>query len=81
MFGGSAQMMLHANAIAAPLRIVAGSSTLWSASCVSSLAMWGTAKPMNATGPQKAVVTAVRIPVERSMSILMLRMLKPRLMA
>ena len=80
-FVGITQMRLHNKAIAAPISIVAGSSILWSASLVTSLAMCGTANPMNATGPQKAVVMAVRIPVESKINIRVDCMLMPKFIA
>ena len=43
--------------------------------------MWGTANPMNETGPQKAVVTAVRIPVEMSNKLRVRLMFTPRFSA
>ena len=43
--------------------------------------MWGTANPINATGPQKAVVAAVRIPVARSSRFLVLLIFTPKFSA
>ena len=80
-FVGMTQMRLHSKAIAAPISIVAGNNILWSASLVISLAICGTANPMNDTGPQKAVVMAVKIPVESKINFRVDCMLMPKFIA
>lgn len=81
MLPGMMQMMLHSSAMTAPQSIVAGSSTVWLDVPVSRRAMCGTASPMNATGPQNAVTTAVSMPVDMSIMRRVLRMLRPRFVA
>ena len=53
----------HNKATNAPMTMVAGSKRRWLSVVKRRRAKWGTAKPMKAIGPQKAVVTAVRSPV------------------
>ena len=61
---GNTEMTLQSKATTAPITIVTGISVRWSAVRIISRAMWGTARPMNATGPQYAVLIPVSSPVE-----------------
>ena len=56
----------QSSATAMPHSIVHGNSHLWSSLESSRRAMWGTARPMKAIGPQNAVATAVSHPVMTS---------------
>ena len=53
-------------AVAAPVRMVAGKRFLWFSVPRIRRAMCGTANPIKATGPQKAVVMAASRPVTKS---------------
>ena len=61
---GRIQMRLQSKATALPVSKVTGRSELWFEVPIMRRAICGTANPINETGPQKAVVTAVRMPVE-----------------
>ena len=78
---GRTLMILHSIAIAAPDIRVAGSNTLWSSELIARRAICGTARPINDTGPQNAVVTAVRIPVDMSTILRILLRFAPRFAA
>ena len=73
--------MLHINAMAAPVRRVAGISERWFSVPSSILAIWGTANPIKAIGPQKAVVMAVRMPVTTNSQLRTRWVLIPRFSA
>ena len=60
---GNTQIRLHNKATVLPVRIVIGNRELWFSVPKISHATWGTAKPIKAMGPQKAVVIAVSKPV------------------
>lgn len=81
MLVGKTHAILHRTAINAPHRMVAGSSVRWSEVRQMSLAMCGTASPMNVIGPQKAVATAVSSPVESNRARRVRLMFMPRLVA
>ena len=78
---GKMQMRLQSKATALPVSKVTGSKELWFDVPNISRAMCGTANPMNDTGPQKAVVTAVRIPVETSSRLRVRLMFTPKFSA
>ena len=78
---GKMQMRLQSKAMALPANNVTGNKELWLEVPNINLAMCGTANPMNDTGPQKAVVTAVRIPVEMSNKFRVRLMFTPRFSA
>ncbi len=65
----------------APQRIVTGSRDLWFELPSMSLAMCGTASPINDIGPQNAVVVAVSTPVARRINPLVRLMLTPKFSA
>lgn len=65
---GRMHSILQTIAINAPMRIVQGSNVLWFSDPMNILAMWGTASPMNDTGPQNAVEIAVKSPVDNRRS-------------
>ena len=75
---GPTVSMLHSIAMQAPLRIVTGTRCVWFDVPSSIRATWGTASPIKETGPQKAVIVAVRIPVHSNIEILALLTLMPR---
>ena len=75
------QMMLHSSAVAAPVSMVVGMRWLWFSVPSIRREMWGTVSPMNAIGPQNAVVTAVSRPVTRSRWLRVRVVLMPRLSA
>ena len=60
---GRLHTKLHANATAAPHNIARGIITLWLTVPERKRATCGTAKPINATGPQNAVTVAPSTPV------------------
>ena len=64
-----------------PVRSVAGIRMLWRSVGKNILAMWGTARPINETGPQNAVITAVSSPVASSKRFLTLIRFTPRFLA
>lgn len=72
---------LHRRATKPPVIMVQGMRDDWLSVCKSSRAMWGTASPINATGPQYAVVTAVCMPVSKSKSMRVCWAFIPRLAA
>ena len=78
---GKMQIRLQRRATAPPLRMVTGSSEWWLDVPSSMRATWGTARPMKATGPQKAVVMAVSRPVTTSSQLRTRRMFTPRFSA
>ena len=78
---GRMQMRLHSRAMALPANKVTGNKELWLDVPSINRAMCGTAKPINDTGPQNAVVTAVRIPVETNNKFLVRLMFTPRFSA
>ena len=49
---GIVVIRLHSKATAAPSMMTAGRSRRWLSVCVTRRAMWGTASPMKAMGPQ-----------------------------
>ena len=61
--------------------MVAGSRVRWLSVPSSSRVMCGTASPIKATGPQKAVVMAVRMPVTINSQLRVRTMLMPRFSA
>lgn len=63
MLAGRLQRMLQRRAMAEPHSMVAGSKHWWFSVPSSRRAMCGVASPINETGPQKAVVMAVSMPV------------------
>lgn len=60
---GNTLISVHKRAITVPLNIVIGIRALWFDELSNSLAICGTTSPRKPIGPQKAVVTAVRMPV------------------
>ena len=62
---GRLQKILHNKAIPDPHMSVPGKSMRWFVVLKNILEICGTARPIKATGPQKAVTTAVRIPVSK----------------
>ena len=78
---GRVQRILQSKAIAEPQNIVAGRSIRWFSEPIIIRVMCGTASPMNAIGPQNAVVTAVSKPVDSNRSIRVRCTLMPRLPA
>lgn len=64
--GGSVHTRLHASATMAPEMMEQGIRLDVESVRMKRRVIWGTARPMKATGPQYAVVTAVCIPVIRS---------------
>ena len=73
--------ILQSIAIHAPLKIVIGTRCLWLDVPSTILATCGTANPIKDTGPQNAVIAAVRIPVQRRIESLALFILTPKLAA
>ena len=61
LLAGTTVSILHSMAMQAPLKMVTGTRCLWLDVPSRSLATWGTASPINDTGPQKAVTVAVRL--------------------
>ena len=59
----------------------AGSNILWSDVLKTNFVIWGTANPINAIGPAKAVVTPVNKLVMIKMIFLFFLILIPRLLA
>ena len=78
---GMVEMRLHTNARQAPVRSVAGKSVRWLAVPSRRRAMWGTANPTKAIGPQKAVEVAVSRPVVKSNMVRVRLTLMPKLVA
>ena len=78
---GSVQRRLQSRAVALPVSIVTGISVLWLEVPSRRRAMWGTARPMNEIGPQKAVVTAVNRPTVTNSMFLTRWVLMPRFSA
>ena len=78
---GSTQNKLHAKATTAPIKTVEGNSMRWSDTGISRRAMCGTARPMNETGPQHAVTTAVNKPVMTKSQLRTRTTLTPRFLA
>ena len=78
---GREHTTLHKSAMKAPHSNVAGSRMRWSDDLKSRRVICGTARLMKATGPQKAVVTAVSSPVVTSSSLRVRRVLLIRLLA
>ena len=81
VLAGRVEIRLHRSVNAAPVRSVTGSSRRWSEVERMRRAMWGTARPMKAMGPQKAVEVAVRIPVVKSSRLRVRGILIPRFSA
>lgn len=78
---GKMQSRLQVRATALPVRMVMGMRELWFDVPENSRAMCGTASPMNAMGPQKAVVAAVRMPVDKNIKLRTFRMFIPKFSA
>ena len=78
---GRKHSKLQSNATAAPVRIVAGKSQWWLSVHSNKRAICGTANPIKAPVPQKAVVIAVRIPVTTSRKLRVRCVLMPRFSA
>ena len=78
---GSRAMRLQNRAKSMPRKAVAGMISLWSLLLNRNRAICGTAKPKKAMGPQNAVISAVRKPEAKMMSILLRLMFTPRFSA
>lgn len=63
---GRMLIRLHSRQTELPMSITEGSRKRWSKDLTTKRVMCGTERPMNATGPQKAVAAAVSMPVTRS---------------
>ena len=72
---------LHSSAITAPQRMVIGIRLRWLLDCSSIRAICGTARPMNDTGPQNAVIMATSKLVESSSQLRVRIMFIPRFSA
>lgn len=79
--GGKLHTQLQASPTMPPTTRVSGMTMRWLAVCEIIFAIWGTARPINDIGPQKAVVMAEISPVATSMVLRMRFTLKPRLLA
>ena len=71
----------HSRAMTAPARMVAGTRRAWLLVPSDMRAMCGTTSPMKPMGPQKAVTTAVKMPVMSNRMLRVLETLTPRLRA
>ena len=72
---------MQSKATAPPLNNVTGNKELWFDVPSNNRATCGTANPMNDTGPQKAVTTAVRIPVTNNNMLRVRRTITPKFSA
>lgn len=80
-FEGVLHIRLQSSVMQAPMSIDPGSRVLCFPVRKTRRPMCGTAKPRNEIGPQKAVVVAVKSPVQISRHFLVSRMFTPRFVA